>query len=119
MKEFIIKYWLEAIFTAILGLIGWGYRKLKKRQEEQQEEQEKKNEEQERKNKAIENGVQALLRNELIKNFREYKIQGEITLLDKENMEHMFEEYFNLEGNGMMTDVHKEFLEIPIKIIKE
>lgn len=114
MKEFIIKYWLEAIFTSILGLIGWGYRKLKKRQEEQ----EKKNEEQERKNKAIENGVQALLRNELIKNYREYKLKGEITLLDKENMEHMFAEYFNLGGNGMMTDVHKEFLEIPIKVIK-
>lgn len=114
MKEFIIKYWLEVIFTAILSLIGYGYRKLKKRQEEQ----EKKNEEQERKNKAIERGVQALLRNELIRRFREYKTKGEMSMLDKENMEHMFAEYFNLEGNGMMTDVHKEFLEIPIKVIK-
>lgn len=113
MKEFIIKYWLEVIFTGILGLIGWSYRKLKKRQEEQ----EKKHEEQERKNKAIENGVQALLRNELIKNYREYKIKGEITLLDKENMEHMFTEYFNLGGNGMMEEVHKEFLSIPIKVV--
>lgn len=106
MKEFIIKYWLEAIFTAILGLIGWSYRKLNKKHEEQ-----------DKKNKAIENGVQALLRNELIKNYREYKVKGEITLLDKENMEHMFTEYFNLGGNGMMEDVHKEFLEIPIKVI--
>lgn len=114
MKEFIIKYWLETIFTAILGLIGWSYRKLKKRQEEQ----EKKNAEQERKNQAIERGVQALLRNELIRRFREYKTKGEMSMLDKENMEHMFAEYFNLGGNGMMTDVHKEFLEIPIKVIE-
>lgn len=114
MLEFIIKYWLEVLFSAIVGLIAWGYKKIKKRQDEQ----EKKNKEQERKNKAIENGVQALLRNELIKNYREYKIQGEITLLDKENMEHMFTEYFNLGGNGMMGEVHKEFLEIPIKVIK-
>ena len=114
MKDFIIKYWLETIFTAILGLIGWSYRKLKKRQEEQ----EKKNAEQERKSQAIERGVQALLRNELIKNFREYKIIGEITLLDKENMEHMFTEYFNLGGNGMMQEVYDEFIKIPIKVIK-
>ena len=106
MKEFIIEYWLEVIFTTVLSFVGWSYRKLKKRQEQQ-----------ERKNKAIENGVQALLRNELIKNYREYKLKGEITLLDKENMEHMFTEYFNLGGNGMMEEVHKEFLEIPIKVI--
>lgn len=114
MYEFIIKYWLEFIFSAIIGLIGWGYKRIKKRQDQQEE----KNKEQERKNQAIENGVQALLRNELIKNYREYKIKGEITLLDKENMEHMFTEYFNLGGNGTMKEVHKEFLEIPIKVIK-
>lgn len=114
MEAFIIKYWLEVIFGAILGLIGLGYKKIKKKQEEQ----EKMQEEQERKNQAIENGVQALLRNELIKNFREYKIKGEITLLDKENMEHMFTEYFNLGGNGMMQEVHEEFINIPIKVIK-
>ncbi len=114
MEDFIMKYWLEVIFGAILGLIGLGYKKIKKKQEEQ----EKMQEEQERKNQAIENGVQALLRNELIKNFREYKIKGEITLLDKENMEHMFTEYFNLGGNGMMQEVHEEFINIPIKVIK-
>ena len=59
-----------------------------------------------------------LLRNELIKNFREYKRIGEITLLDKENMEHMFAEYFNLGGNGMMHEVYDEFKQIPIKIVK-
>jgi F420-0:gamma-glutamyl ligase-like protein len=53
MEAFIIKYWLEVIFGAILGLIGLGYKKIKKKQEEQ----EKMQEEQERKNQAIENGV--------------------------------------------------------------
>ena len=107
MEEFIIKYWLEFLFGTIISLIGIGYKKIKTKQEEQ-----------EKKNKAIENGVQALLRNELIKNFREYKKKGEATLLDKENMEHMFTEYFNLGGNGMMEEVHEEFLAIPIKIVE-
>lgn len=113
MEEFIVKYWLEFLFSLIIGIIGYFVKKIKKKQEEQA----KKQEEQEKKNKAIENGVQALLRNELIKNFRIYKANGEITLLDKENMEHLFEQYFALGGNGTMHDVYKEFQEIPIKII--
>lgn len=107
MGEFVLKYWIEFIFTGLVGLIGFGYKKIRSKQEEQ-----------EKKNKAMENGVQALLRNELIKNFREHKLNGEITLLDKENMEHMFTEYFNLGGNGLMKEIYTEFLEIPIKIVK-
>lgn len=107
MGEFVLKYWIEFIFTGLVGLIGFGYKKIRTKQEEQ-----------EKKNKAIERGVQALLRNELIRRFREYKEKGEMSMLDKENMEHMFEEYFNLGGNGLMKEVHTEFLEIPIKIVK-
>ena len=100
MEEFILKYWMEVMFTGAITFVGVTYKKIKKRFAEQ-----------DKKSKAMENGVQALLRNELIKNFREHKINGEITLLDKENMQHMFEEYFNLGGNGMMHDIYKEFQE--------
>ena len=114
MLEFIIKYWLEVIFSAILALIGYGYKKLKKKQNEQDE----KNQEQDRKNRAIENGVQALLRNELIRRYREYETKGEISILDKENIEHMFKEYTNLGGNGTVAKMYEEILELPIKIVK-
>lgn len=107
MGEFILKYWVEVLLTSVCAFVSFTYKKIKKRFEEQ-----------DTKRKAIENGVQALLRNELIKNFREYKRIGEITLLDKENMEHMFAEYFNLGGNGMMHEVYDEFKQIPIKIVK-
>lgn len=107
MGEFILKYWVEVLLTGISSFVACTYKKIKKRFEEQ-----------DKKREAIENGVQALLRNELIKNFREYKQKGEITLLDKENMDHMFTEYFNLGGNGMVHEVYDEFKEIPIKIIK-
>ena len=107
MVEFILKYWVEVLLTAVCSFVSFTYRKIKKRFEEQ-----------DTKRKAIENGVQALLRNELIKTFRENKLNGYITLLDKENMEHMFTEYFNLGGNGMMKDIYEEFKEIPTKIVK-
>lgn len=107
MGEFILKYWVEVLLTAVCSFVTFTYKKIRERFSEQ-----------DKKREAIENGVQALLRNELIKNFREYKQKNEITLLDKENMEHMFTEYFNLGGNGMMHEVYAEFKEIPIKIIK-
>lgn len=114
MLEFIIKYWLEVLFSAILGLIGLGYKMLKKRQDKQ----EIKNQEQDMKNKAIEKGVQALLRNELIRRYREYEIKKEISILDKENIEHMFKEYKNLGGNGTVEKMYEDLLELPTKIIK-
>lgn len=72
-----------------------------------------------KKEKAIENGVQSLLRNELIRGFREYKSKGEMTILDKENMEHMFNAYTDLDGNGTVKNLYDNMSEIPIKIVKE
>ena len=71
-----------------------------------------------KKEKAIKNGVQALLRNELIRRYREYKAKGEISILDKENIEHMFTEYKNLGGNGTVKELMDDLLEVPTKVIK-
>ena len=107
MVDFIFQYWLEVLFSAILTLIGFGYKLLKNRQDEQ-----------DKKNKAIENGVQALLRNELIAKYREYETKGEMTIIDKENIEHLFTEYQNLGGNGTIKQMYEELLTLPIKIVK-
>lgn len=107
MIEFIIEYWLEMGFTIICGVFSCLYKRLMKRQKEIKEKQ-----------KAIENGVQALLRNELVRRYREYETKGEITILDKENMEHMFTEYKNLGGNGTVAAMYNEILSLPIKIVK-
>lgn len=71
-----------------------------------------------RKDKAIENAVQALLRNELIRRYREYKTKKEMTILDRENIEHMYEEYKNLGGNGTVKELMDELLEVPTKVVK-
>lgn len=71
-----------------------------------------------KKEKAIEQGVQALLRNELIRRYREYETKGEVSILDKENLEHMYEEYINLGGNGTVKKMYEEMVELPTKIVK-
>lgn len=89
--------------TALGGILGFISTKLKKNRKKEQ---------------AIELGVQALLRNELIRRYREYEQKGEISILDKENMEAMFEQYKNLGGNGTVKHMMDDLLELPTKIIK-
>ena len=103
MLEFIIKYWLEVLFGLVVGVLTFLIKKLSTLYKRE---------------KAIENGVQALLRNELIRRYREYETKGEITILDKENIEHLFKEYENLGGNGTVAQMYEEILNLPIKIIK-
>lgn len=99
MIEFIIKYWIEVALGLVLSAISFALKKSIKKQ------------------KAIEQGVQALLRNELIKKYREYEAKGEITILDKENTEHLFNEYKNLGGNGTVAKMYEDIMEMKIKII--
>ncbi len=103
MLEFILKYWLQELFAVVCMLIGYLFKKILKLWKRQQ---------------AIENGVQALLRNELIRRYREYEVKGEISILDKENITHMYEEYKNLGGNGTVEKLYDELLDLHTKIIK-
>lgn len=99
--ETILKWAVTFILGTIIGFVSSQFKKEK------------------RKNTAIENAVQSLLRNELIRRYREYEIKGEISILDKENVEHMFEEYRNLGGNGTVAKMYEDLLELPTKIIRE
>lgn len=71
-----------------------------------------------KKEKAIEEGVQALLRNEIIRRYREFETKGEISILDKENLEEMFIQYKNLGGNGTVKKMMDDLLNLKTKIIR-
>ena len=99
--ETILKWLITFILGTTLGIIG---SKLK---------------EEKKKNKALNNAVQALLRNELIRRYREYKAKKSMTILDKENIDHLYTEYRNLGGNGTVKELYEDMSDIEIKIIKE
>ena len=100
----ILKIVLSYIIPTILGsLIGFLSTKLKKNKE---------------KDMAIETGVQALLRNEIIRRYREFGSKGEISILDKENLEEMFVQYKNLGGNGTVKKMMDDLLNLKTKIIR-
>lgn len=103
---------IKWIITFALGsIMGYVSTKLKKEKEKSRLE--------EQKNKSLENAVQALLRDRLIEKYRVFKLKGEMTILDKENFDHLYKEYINLNGNGTMKELYEDMDNIKIKIIKE
>lgn len=100
------------LITTALGIVvGWLSSKHKKIQEKEDFKQ--------KENEALKAGVLALLRNEILRRYREYMSKGELTILDKENLEEMYEQYRNLGGNGMVKELMSELMQLPTKIIKE
>ena len=98
--QIILSYLIPTIIGAVIGFLGTKLKKNKK------------------KDLAIEQGVQALLRNEIIRRYREFEIKGEISILDKENLEAMFEQYKKLGGNGTVKNMMDELLGLKTKIIR-
>lgn len=107
MVEFIVKYWLEALFTLLSSVFALLFKRLFKKMKENKDKQ-----------NAVEAGLQALLRNELVRRYREYETKQEISIIDMENIEHMFKEYKNLGGNGTVKKMYDELLKLPTKIVK-
>lgn len=98
--QIILSYLLPTILGGIVGFISTKLKRNKK------------------KDLAIEFGVQALLRNEIIRRYREFESKGEISILDKENLEEMFEQYKNLGGNGTVKKMMDDLLNLKTKIIR-
>ena len=107
MLEQIIVYIITTILGIALGVVS---SKLKKTKE--------KDEKEKKKDEAIELGVQALLRNEIIRRYREFESKGEISILDQENLDEMFTQYKNLGGNGTVKKMMNDLYELKTKIVK-
>lgn len=106
--ETILKWAITFILGTIIGYIGT---RLKKEKE--------KNTKNIKKEKIKEQALQALLRDRLIEKYRHFKQLGEMTILDKENIDHLYTEYRNLGGNGTVKELYEDMGDIEIKIIKE
>lgn len=97
----VVAYLIPTSLGAVIGILSSRVRKDRARE------------------KAVEEGVQALLRNELVRSYREYEKKGEMTILDKENIEGMFKQYENLGGNGTVKQLMTELMHLPTKIIED
>ena len=99
---------MNSIITIILsilsasGILGIGTRAILSRLHRQEAQQ-----------KALEKGVQALLRDRMLHSYNKYTDLGYAPVYAKENFENMYQQYHGLGGNGVMTKLHVEFMELP------
>ena len=67
------------------------------------------------KNKALKNGLQCLLRAEIIRSYDKYKDRGEIPIYAKEALEKEYKAYHKLGGNDVATGLYNELMKLPCK----
>lgn len=104
MPEWIVKYWVEWLFGIVVAVLGFLIRKINARVKETQG-----------KNDAIELGVQALLRSQMIDDYNHYLEKGYAPIYARESFENVYRQYKSLGGNGVMTDIHEMFRALPTK----
>jgi hypothetical protein len=102
MTEFVARYWLETLFVFITTGLTASVNYLRKQDKNRKTEQD-----------AIKLGIQALLRDRIIEQYNKWMEKGYIPIYALENVTAMYKEYHALGGNGTITQLYEELLELP------
>ena len=100
--QYISLHWVEWLFIVISTILSLGYHKIIKRQTEESI-----------KNKAVQEGVQALLRDRIIYSYNHYHEVGNCPIYAKENIKRMYDAYHRLGGNDVATSLKDKLLDMP------
>ena len=96
MLDFVIKYWIEILFMWFLS----GFYYVVKQYI------------------GLKNGMQSLLRNEIVRIYETYTKLGYCPSYMKENLNDIYSSYHKLKGNGMDTAMVEELYKLPNEINK-
>lgn len=97
--NYIQLHWVEWLFAAAVAVLGWGYRKIDARLKDEQQ-----------KNKAISDGVQALLRESIVGSYNKYTDKGFMPIYAKESLKKAYEAYNALGGNDVAKELYHKML---------
>ena len=64
-------------------------------------------------NEATKQGVQALLRAQMISEYNKAKDKGYSAIYSKENFENLWKHYHSLGVNGVMDGIHESYMDLP------
>lgn len=103
VEKIILEYWLHFILTSLSGFLTWVVFKLKNKLEVST-----------KRWNATESGVQALLRNEIIKSYNHYMERGFLPIHERDNINNLYKQYQNLGGNGTVPRLMEELEDLPV-----
>ena len=104
MRDWIIKYWLSAVFGVITGVLGWAVKCMRKRQKSQEAEQ-----------TAIKQGMLALLHDGLFRACSIALTKGRINVDEMDNINYLYKPYATLGGNGTGKRLFERVNQLPIE----
>ena len=102
MPDWITKYWIQWLFGILIAALGAMWKNLAGKVKDEQ-----------RKNAAIEKGVQALLRAQMVNDYNHYSEKGYAPIYARENFENCWRQYENLGSNGVMQNIRDKFYALP------
>ena len=97
MLDFIMKYWIELLFTILTSGIVYVFRQYL----------------------GLKHGMQALLRSEIVRIYDIHMKLGYCPSYMKENIKDMYESYHLLKGNGLVTSMVNQIYDLPNEKRKE
>jgi hypothetical protein len=105
MKEWILRYWIETLFTLIIAGLITGYKKLAYNISVKFKEQD-----------AIKLGIQALLRDRIVQCYNHYMEKGCCPIYAMDNINALYSQYHALGGNGTVTELVERLRDMPTDI---
>ena len=102
MWEWILKYWLEVVFGALIAGLGILYKHLAKKVQQNRDE-----------NAAIRDGLRSLLRRQIIADCEDAMSEGYCPTTTKDTIQDMYKSYHALGGNGTVTKLVDQLMNLP------
>lgn len=106
--HYISAHWVEWLFMLVTAVIGFGYRTVLKRLQEEKQ-----------RNEAIAEGVQSLLRESIVNNYNKYQDKGFCPIYAKESIKKVYLAYHNLGGNDVATSLYNKVLAMPEETVSD
>jgi hypothetical protein len=98
MENWVKEYWVKALFGGVISAFGvsvaWAKKKFKRQV-------------------ALELGMQALLRNEIIREYDKWIERGYCPIYARDNIQNMYTQYHGLGQNGVIDGLYETILDLP------
>ena len=113
MPEWIVKYWVEWMFGALLAILGACFKHLSNKFKKEKQERMEKAQRNEEEIKALRDGMRSLLRRNIIADCETAQIQGYCNITNKDVIKDMFDSYTALGGNGIVKPMVEQLMKMP------
>lgn len=114
MADWIIKYWVEWAFGAVLAVLGFFIRHLYARIKTEKQAREALEAKAKAENENIKAGMQALLRRQVLADCKQAATEGYCEADIRDAITAMYDAYHGLGGNGSVTDAYNRMRQLPL-----